>query len=160
MLTQSSGHFILCNIDSLQGTIPPNHEASPSQDTLKKPVPPKEHSPDAKGPLHTIKWGDIWLCPRAITGTLHSTKGARPMVAGVIIECPKHATRAKKTECRPILETWSGQRVTVHGDLSVYRCGPMEQCLMGGVIPYLLNITRIEKADQSTPNTKLQPSTP
>ena len=137
-------------------------EASPSKDMLQKKTLPKVDSPQSNLPMappkirgHMVRKG-----LRTITGTMYSTKGARPMVAGVIIECPKHSMRPKKTDCRPILRTWSGRRVTVHGELSVYRCGPMEQCLMGGAIPYLLNVTRIEKAAPATPNTKLENSSP
>ncbi len=69
-----------------------------------------------------------------LKGTVGSTKGAQLMLHGVIL----------RIEDRQEARSWIGKNVTATGDLCLYTCGPIEQCLMSGTIKSLKNITIAE----------------
>ena len=69
-----------------------------------------------------------------LKGEVGSTKGAQLMLKGVIL----------RVENRREAQQWVGKSVSATGDLCIYTCGPMEQCLMSGTIPSLKNLTLTE----------------
>jgi len=69
-----------------------------------------------------------------LKGSIGSTKGAQLMLRGVIL----------RIEDRQEARGWVGKDVTATGDLCIYTCGPMEQCLTSGSIKSLKNITIAE----------------
>ena len=69
-----------------------------------------------------------------LKGQIGQTKGAQLMLKGVILN----------VDNRREAQQWVGKNVTATGDLCIYTCGPMEQCLMNGTIPSLNKITITE----------------
>lgn len=70
-----------------------------------------------------------------LQGPVSYTKGAQlwlqdPNHGGVILKVPKGPDRKR----------WLETQAIASGDLCVYTCGPMEQCLTSGRIQYLINV--------------------
>jgi hypothetical protein len=82
---------------------------------------------------------------RTIRGKLYHTKGRMGEVAGFIL--PPHFLTDGGSNWKPAYEALVGQEVEVQGVHFQYRCGPIEQCLEGGVINYLREIVYLKKAE-------------
>jgi hypothetical protein len=69
-----------------------------------------------------------------LKGRASFTKGAQLMLGGIILDVGglKEAQR------------WVNKTIQVTGDLCHYTCAPHEQCLVGGTIPSLRNLTIAE----------------
>ncbi len=84
----------------------------------------------------TVHKGSVTL-----QGPVTYTKGAQLWLSdanhgGVILKVPK-GTEQKQ---------WVGTEAIASGDLCVYTCQPMEQCLVSGTIQYLVN-TKMKAAE-------------
>ena len=95
-------------------------------------VPPsqvgEEHRPCA-GP-NLVHRGTIQY-----EGQLGRTKGAQ-----LTINHPKHGWAILSVPADVKGREWHTQRVRVSGDLCVYECPPMAQCLTTGSIPFVKNV--------------------
>jgi len=97
---------------------------------------------------------DTLIPDQILKGTLTTTKGGQAMVKGVLIssdifkkileERGGESEEAKKLSFRSIILEYRDKEVELKGDLNIHICGPMEQCLDGGVIKSLLNIQYIK----------------
>lgn len=82
---------------------------------------------------------------KTIVGILGTTKGHQAMVNGIILGNDflddKETHRWKKEYL-----AMKGKKVEVKGHHYIYYCGPMEQCLSQGYIPYLRDIEYMKLA--------------
>jgi hypothetical protein len=73
---------------------------------------------------------------KVLRGKLQLTKGAQGMLDGYLVppeEIEKHAGESWR-------DTWVGRSVRVEAQTRVHSCGPQEQCLIGGSIPYVTEL--------------------
>jgi len=107
------------------------HSVSP---TVSETAAGSDHTPGAESPASPCSGGDTFDGHVTVTGVMKRTKGARWMLRGMMVR------DASITNAAAQADGPGGQEITLEGDRCLYHCGPMEQCLVGGVIPYLANI--------------------
>jgi len=93
-------------------------------------VPPTEDEPpmemmDAEG------W-DESLGVKVLKGKLTTTKGAQPMVEGVLLAT--EIFNEDHQQAMVLIQEFKGKVVEVKGEVIRHHCGPMEQCLSQGYI--------------------------
>lgn len=84
---------------------------------------------------------------RTLRGEIHTTKGAQLMLNGVII--PDNVLPPSNSDKRRPRDNWLRKRVELRGLVKRYICRPMEQCLIGGSIPF---VKRIDSLRELGPN--------
>jgi hypothetical protein len=85
------------------------------------------------------------LGPTTVRGKLYHTKGRMGEVNGFILS-GLYLT-GENGAWKPEYEALAGKEVEVKGVHYRYVCGPIEQCLEGGVINYLREIEYLRAAD-------------
>ena len=81
-----------------------------------------------------------------LRGVAHFTKGARAELNGTILRF----AGKDRAERRQLVGTLIGQFVVAEGDRCVRYCGPQEQCLTSGSVPYLENTRILETRPQGS----------
>jgi hypothetical protein len=137
--------FLLSGCACLKG-----QKASPTPDKATSEVPEKvmktkqvKVTPKSDELASTTSTTQTNPCPgnkseykgkTTLKGQASFTKGAQLMLRGIILDVggPKEAQR------------WVNKTIQVTGDLCHYTCAPHEQCLVGGTIPSLRNLTIAE----------------
>ncbi|MEM7038445.1 MAG: hypothetical protein AAF570_15785 [Bacteroidota bacterium] len=76
---------------------------------------------------------DEFLGNKVITGKLTTTKGAQPMIDGIMLNLDFVREEGAKT-WKPEFEKLKGKKVELKGDVWRHHCGPHEQCLQQGYI--------------------------
>lgn len=80
---------------------------------------------------------------RTLRGEIHTTKGAQLMLNGVII--PDNVLPPSDSDKRRARDKWLRKRVELRGLVKRYICRPMEQCLIGGSIPFLKRLDSLRE---------------
>jgi hypothetical protein len=83
--------------------------------------------------------------PKTIRGKLYHTKGRLGEVGGYIL--PPQFLTGGESAWKAEYEELVGKEVEVKGVHYRYVCGPIEQCLEGGVINYLREIEYLRTAE-------------
>ncbi len=76
-----------------------------------------------------------------LKGELYTSKGAILGIGGVFIsEDYEVDTSKQKPKIRPLV----GKKIEVKGDVYIYYCGPLEQCLTEGYMKWLRNVEYVK----------------
>ena len=107
------------------------HSVSP---TISETAGGSDHAASAETTTSPCSDGDSFDGHVTVTGVLKRTKGAQWMLTDMMVRELTVATNGGDGEVQ------AGQEITLEGDRCLYKCDPREQCLVGGIIPYLANI--------------------
>ncbi len=118
-------------------------EAPNTAPAASAPPPKVDVPPDLPGePFSGSDERESPLERKVLRGKLQLTKGAQGMLDGYLVppeEIEKHAGENWR-------DTWVGRSVQVEAQTRVHSCGPQEQCLIGGRIPYVTKLLSWEPA--------------
>ena len=81
--------------------------------------------------METQGWNES-LGVKTLKGKLTTTKGAQPMLEGVILA--REIFAADRQAAQKRIEGLKGKVVEVKGEVMRHHCGPLEQCLSQGYI--------------------------
>jgi hypothetical protein len=83
---------------------------------------------------------------KTVRGTLYHSKGRMGELGGMLIS-GDYLSDKVTGKWKPEYEALVGKQVEAHGEHYRYVCGPIEQCLEGGVMNYLQKVTYIKPVE-------------
>jgi hypothetical protein len=97
--------------------------------------------------LNKMGGKETCLGPKTVRGRLYHTKGRLGSLDKYILSGQYLSEEGQGYHWKPEFEAMVGKEVEAKGVHYRYRCGPIEQCLEGGVIDYLREIEYLKAVE-------------